>query len=168
MPDLVLREIEPGDNTARFSLGDAKHTPLKLFLKKKAKHHHQQNLSKTYVLVDQDDFRVYGYVSLTCSDVNLEVKAPVQDFPYNYPCVKIVRLAIDKAMKGNDLGTTLVNWSISIAKEKIMQNVGCRFIVVDSKKSAVGFYEKCGFTLLDTNANRSAQHPLLYVDLQKI
>lgn len=168
MPNLILREIEPGDNIARFSLGEAEHAPLKAFLKKRARQYHQQNLSKTYVLVDQGDATVYGFVSLTCSDVHLEVKTPIPDFPYNYPCVKIVRLAIDKTMKRSGLGTELVNWSISIAKEKVMRHVGCRFIIVDSKKSAVGFYEKCGFTLLDTDSNRASLHPVLYIDLQKV
>ncbi len=168
MPELVLREIKPGDKITRFSLGSAEYAPLKAFLKKQAKSYHQQNLTKTYVLADREDARVFGYVSLVCSQVDLEFKKPVEGFPYHYPCVKIVRLAIDQELKGQQLGTKLVNWSISIAKEKVMQHVGCRFIVVDSKPSAIPFYEKCGFTLLDTQTNRNADHPLLYIDLHKI
>lgn len=168
MPQLVLRKIEPGDKIARFSLGNAEYTPLKTFLKKQAKHYHQQNLTMTYVLADLEDARVFGYVSLVCSQVDLEFKKPVDNFPFNYPCIKIVRLAIDNELKGQKLGTELVNWSISIAKEKIMQHVGCRFIVVDSKQSAIKFYERCGFTLLDTLSNKEANHPLLYIDLHKI
>ena len=168
MAELVLREIEPGDKTARFSLGAAEYAPLKTFLKKQAKQYHAQSVTRTYVLVNLEDESVVAFVSLVCSEVGLKEEKPIQNFPYNYPCVKIVRLAVDQKFKGNKLGSKLVDWSISIAKERIMPHVGCRFIVVDSKKSAVPFYEKCGFTLLDTAKNKTAPHPILYIDLHKI
>jgi hypothetical protein len=40
--------------------------------------------------------------------------------------------------------------------------------MVDSKKPAVPFYERCGFTLLDTAANRSRDEPVMFVDLNKV
>jgi len=165
---LALRELEPGDIVTRFSLGHANLAPLKVFLRKKAKDYHTQNIAKTYVLADEDKAQIYGYVSLVCSQVKLEVNNPVPDFPYDYPCVKIVRLAIDKELKGKGLGKDLISWSISISKERIMPHVGCRFLVVDSKASAIQFYEKCGFTLLDTETNKASAHPLLFLDLLKI
>jgi hypothetical protein len=45
--------------------------------------------------------------------------------------------------------------------------VGCRFVIVDSKKSSVGFYEKQGFTLIDTKENRGRSEPVMFIDLHK-
>lgn len=171
MPEkLVLRELEPSDTVTRFSLGGEEFNALKIFIKRHAKYYHSQNITKTYVLVEPSKSHIFGYVSLVCSQVELTLNQPIVDnYPYHdYPCVKIVRLAVDKSLKKKGLGTDLVNWSVSITKEKIMPHIGCRFLVVDSKAGAIGFYEKCGFTMLDTATNKANKHPLLFMDLHKI
>lgn len=86
----------------------------------------------------------------------------------SYPAVKIARLAIDKEVKGNDLGTSLVDFSVSLVQDEIMPKIGCRFLVVDSKKDALEFYQKVGFTMLDTENNKHAEHPILFMDLHKL
>ena len=48
-----------------------------------------------------------------------------------------------------------------------MPHVGCRFLVVDSKRDSISFYQKGGFVLLDTVSNHSDQHPLMFFDLYK-
>ncbi|SFH61308.1 Acetyltransferase (GNAT) domain-containing protein [Nitrosospira sp. Nsp14] len=93
----------------------------------------------------------------------------ISNFPYKeYPCIKIVRLAVDESLKSRGIGKNLIRWSVSMTKAMIMPNVGCRFLVVDSKASSMGFYQKCGFTLLDTTANKENEHPILFMDLHKI
>ncbi len=165
---VVLRELKPDDSSSGFSLGDAQYTPLKIFLRKHAKDYHLQNIAKTYVLVSTETATIVGYVSIVCSQIELTGKNAISGVPYpGYPCIKIARLAVDKAWKDEGLGTMLVDWSISITKTRIMPYVGCRFIVVDSKASSIPFYEKCGFTLLDTEANKNAKHPVLFIDLHK-
>lgn len=66
------------------------------------------------------------------------------------------------------MGQTLVDFSLGVTKEIISSAVGCRFLVVDSKKSAVDFYLKRGFTLIDTDENRARDEPILFVDLMKL
>ncbi len=91
-------------------------------------------------------------------------------FPYeSYPAVKIVRLLIDSKYRGTPakLGEKLVNFAQGIAKEIICPSVGCRFVVVNSKTASLGFYRKCGFTLLETEANRARSEPVMYLDLYK-
>lgn len=166
---VVLRELEPGDIVTRFSLGESAFTPLKTFLQKKSKDYHSQNISKTYVLIKPETVIVIGYVSLVCSQIELTGNNAISGVPYpGYPCIKIVRLAVDKDWKNEGLGTTLVNLSVSVTKTKIMPYVGSRFLVVDSKASSIPFYEKCGFTLLDTEVNKKAKYPLLFIDLHKL
>lgn len=167
--NLVLRELRPGDDVARFSLGDKIFVPLKIFLRKHAQQYHSQNICKTYVLVEKGEIRVFGYVSLVCSQIELVGKDLIPGFPYEgAPCLKIVRLAIDKSLQGKGLGIGLVNWCISVASQRIMPHVGCRFLVVDSKPESIDFYKDRGFTLLDTQKNKDSKCPLLFMDLNKI
>ncbi|WP_107803522.1 hypothetical protein [Nitrosomonas oligotropha] len=62
----------------------------------------------------------------------------------------------------------LINWYIVVPKEKIMKYFGCRFLIVDAKLSAIGFYEKSGFTLLNAEENKKSEYPMLYIDLHKL
>ena len=82
-----------------------------------------------------------------------------------YPAVKIVRLAIDKAIQGNGYGEELIAWTIAHVIDKILPNAGCRFLIVDSKPESVGFYEKSGFILVDSDANKQADSPMMFIDL---
>ncbi len=52
-PVLNFRQIQPGDRVRGLSLGDESFWPLKSFLQKQALDFHQQNIAKTYVLVEE-------------------------------------------------------------------------------------------------------------------
>lgn len=169
---LSIRAIEQNDNVNAFSTGSAEYLPLKTFLRNQAIDFHFSNIVKTYVAVD-DQNRVWGYTSLMCSDIELEDGYDVEDCEgancyETLPAVKIARLAVDSRLRGKSLGTSLVALSVAIAKDRIMPNVGCRFLVVDAKQDAVSFYrDKMGFTLLDTEENGNNEHPVMFIDLQK-
>jgi predicted GNAT family N-acyltransferase len=85
-----------------------------------------------------------------------------------FPAVKIARLAVDQTVRKQYLGKKLVDWALAITKSYVMPNVGCRFMTVDSKRESIEFYEKCGFTMLNTAHNKAEPHPLMYIDLGKI
>jgi len=173
--NLTLRQILSNDDTTKLSLGSEVYTPLKIFLKKSALDFHQYEIAKTYVLVNQvssSSSRIWGYITLMNSEVVLnEGQRPQESASTSryeaFPAVKIARLAIDKALQGNGFGTKMLDWCINHVKLAIMPHVGCRFIVVDAKRDSVSFYEKSGFVLLDTEANRSDDHPLMFFDLYK-
>ena len=44
-----------------------------------------------------------------------------------YPAVEIVRLAVDKSMRGSGYGKQLLDFSIANVMDKIMPNVGADF-----------------------------------------
>jgi len=173
---LELRLIKPGDRVAGFSCGDAAALPLKTFLQKQAVGYQKQNLARTYAVFDGDNGnRIAAYVTLVCGEIVLEsdgVRPAHEDgITYrfsHYPAVKIARLAVDSRYRGRGLGATLVDFSLGVAKDTVSSAVGCRFLVVDSKKSAVDFYMKRGFTLIDTDENRRRDEPILFVDLMKL
>lgn len=171
-PKLFLREIRLGDKTNKLSLGGESFVPLKIFLEKDAWQFHEENIAKTFVYVDSIDTvaRVYGYVSLSCSAIELEdeqkLKNPARVNNYSaYPAVKIVRLAIDKSIRHQGYGKQLLDWSIAHVTDKIIPSVGCRFLIVDSKQESIRFYEKSGFTLVNSEENRDADNPMMFIDL---
>ncbi len=171
---LELRAIKSTDNLKKLSLGSSTYTPLKTFLKKAALDFHQNDIAKTYVLaeVDTNPGKVWGYVTLMNSEVILnEDQKPknisaIEKYEV-FPAVKIARLAIDKSLQGAGFGRGMIDWSVSVTKEKVMPYVGCRFLVVDAKKDSVSFYEKLGFELLDTERNKADDSPLMFFDVYK-
>lgn len=173
--DIEIKQIEPGDNLAGLSLGDAAFTPLKIFLKKHAQKYEAQSLSRTYGAFRPDPQKIVGYITLVCGEVVTDegngqlVDDPGLEYLYDhYPAVKIARLAVDRRFAGSGLGRTMVNLALGQAKRVICPAVGCRFVVVDSKKESVAFYEKCGFTMLDTPENRERAAPVMWIDLNKV
>lgn len=173
--NIFVKQIEPGDNLTGLSLGDAAFTPLKTFLQKHAQKYEAQSLSRTYGAFESDSNKVMGYITLVCGEVVTDesddrlVNEPGLRYLYNhYPAVKIARLAVDRRISGSGLGRNLVELALGQSKRVVCPAVGCRFVVVDSKKQAVPFYEKCGFTFLDTTENRRRDEPVMFIDLNKI
>lgn len=174
MPEIEinLRQIEPGDKLTGLSLGDADFQPLKTFAQRDARKFHQENLAKTYAFFNGGG-KLVGYITLICAEITTErageLAPPDVVYTYkSYPAVKIARLAVDQRFRGLDLGRQLVSFCLGIVKETICPNIGCRFVVVDSKKKSIGFYEKCGFTMIDTASNRDRPEPIMYIDLHRV
>lgn len=172
---VLIKQIEPGDSLTGLSLGDQKFTPLKTFLQKHAQKYEAQSLARTYAAFRQDTNKVIGYITLVCGEVVAEngeaglLPDPELDYRYDhYPAVKIARLAVNKNIAGQGLGKALVNLALGQAKQIVCPAVGCRFVVVDSKQDSVMFYSKCGFTMLDTEENRTRNAPVMWIDLNKV
>lgn len=180
---IEIRQIEPGDRVTGLSLGGPEFTALKTYLQKHAKTHHEKSLAKTYGVFDLGPAaesgsrasKIVGYVTLVCGEVVIgtDDPAPIDDegvsYTYaHYPAVKIARLAVDRRYRGLEIGSSLVQLALGIAKDTISPAVGCRFVVVDSKQSAVSFYRRAGFVLLDTPTNRARTEPIMFVDLRKV
>ncbi len=171
--DYTVRPICAEDITGRFKSGGAAFQPLKSFLKNQALDFQIAHVAQTYaalVLGDDGLYQVIGYLTLTCSEIDLRNGYEIDDCPYansydSMPAVKVARLAIDSRYQGQDIGQTFIDLAIATAVEDIAPKVGCRFLVTDSKPEAVGFYEKMGFTFLDTEENRENDNPIMFIDL---
>lgn len=172
--EILIKQIEPGDRLTGLKLGDAIYAPLKTFLQRHAQEYERQSLARTYAAFGATSGRVSGYITLVCgevvtgdSDGPLVEDEGLKYLYHQYPAVKIARLAVDTRVRQKALGRALVQLALGVAADTICPAVGCRFVMVDSKKPAVPFYEKCGFTLLDTEANRNRAEPVMFVDLKK-
>lgn len=176
--ELNIRQIEAGDKLPSLKLGHEQFTPLKNFLKKDALEYQRHSLARTYGIFPiqgESEGRLAGYITLVCGVVEIgkgdEPLVNHNGLNYrhsHYPAVKIARLAVDIRFQKRGVGQHLIQLALGTAKDVVCPAVGCRFVVVDAKKPAVSFYERCGFTLLDTSENRKRPSPVMFVDLSKI
>lgn len=89
-----------------------------------------------------------------------------EDYPYKiYPAIKLARLAVDCKYEKNGVGTSLLYAALGIALN-VSEKVGCRYMTVDSKKEAIGFYKKKGFTMVEKTKNKD--YPKFYLNLPVI
>lgn len=175
-----MRTGSTSDLLKSFKAG-AEFVPLKSFLFQQAQDFHSKNVAKTYVAVKQQavsaggfedvpGLGVLGYMTLTCSEIDIRNGYTVADCQYankydSLPAAKIARLAVDTRYRGNGIGEALIALSIAIATDVIAPIIGCRFVVTDAKIDTVPFYTKVGFTLLDTPDNRALETPVMFVDI---
>jgi GNAT superfamily N-acetyltransferase len=181
--DYFIEKLHSDHQTSKFSMGpDESLRPLKSFIQKNALTFQNSNVAVTYVAAlpsadpadPQSKKKVIGYVTLTCSEIDLDGAYALEDCEAanrykSMSALKVARLATHHAYVGHNIGKTLMEFAIALAVDQIAQFVGCRFVVTDSKAGSVGFYqEKLGFTLLDTQENRGRDHPVMFLDLNKL
>lgn len=173
--NLIVRAIRPDDQFNALSLGDASLTPLKSFLRKNALAYERCSVARTKVLVANEHSdgggRVWGYVTLTASEViTTDQNVPLEEWPrgHSVPSIKLARMAIDKDLQGQGWGTRLLDFVIALLNNHVAPHVGCRLLITDAKKTAVKFYEKRGFTMLDTEENKARENPVMFVLLSKL
>jgi len=174
--DYLLRPLEPSDSTSRFKAGDASTQPLKSFFQNQAQEFHLHGIAKTYVAegcAGDAAGKVLGFVTLIASEIDIRGGYVVDDPAHancytSLPAVKMARLAVDSRFRKCRIGESLVDFALALVMENVAPHIGCRFLVADAKQPAVAFYEKMGFTLLDTDDNRARETPVMFVDLLKI
>lgn len=175
MPDFPfdISCLTADHSLSKFSTGDAKFAPLKTFLVKQALDYQTAMVATTYVVSPTGTSRVIGYITLTCSEIELGNGYTIADCQHvnrypTMPALKIARLAVDKDYRGQRIGEALVDVAIAIALEKISPQAGCRFVVTDAKPDAVNFYLTQGFTLLDSKDNHAKENPVMFIDLKML
>ena len=168
--------LEPSNVVKNFSCGD---DDLDDFILHRASAFQKHLLSVSYTYVDGNSGKVLAYCSLANDKVAItDFKDKTEfnrfrkkrGFPNekrlkSYPAVKLCRLGVDVAVKGQQIGTTIIDY----IKWMYMNNnrAGCRFLTVDAFLNAVPFYEKNGFRFM--NAEDNDPHTrLMYYDLMNL
>lgn len=180
--DYLIEKLHAEHQTNKFSMGpDENLRPLKSFIQRNALDFQDNNVAVTYAAIVPPDpnnpqarKRVIAYVTLTCSEIDLDGAYPLEDCEaanryQSISALKVARLATHSGYLGHNIGKTLMEFAIALAVHQIAQFVGCRFLVTDSKAGSVTFYQnKLGFTLLDTEENQNREHPVMFLDLNKL
>ena len=151
----LISDYQSKSNVEKFSCGNA---DLDDYLKKYAHQNHVNNISKTYLLIDDEhENSIVGYVTLCATSIRPDhlpkdyLKLP----KYLVPAIKIARLAVDSRYQGQHFGKALLHYAF---KKSITTSisVGVKLVVVDAKEESKSFYEKYGFISLP-------DFPLTYV-----
>lgn len=79
--------------------------------------------------------------------------------------IKIARMAVDEKLSGAGIGRYLLLAAVGKVHHLSLE-VGCRYITVDSKREAVGFYERNGFKIIKKYENRN--FPPMYLNMYPI
>ena len=117
--------------------------------------------------LQNDDGCVLGFYTITPDTLHkgrIDLSDKLTDYPYQkYPAIKLARLAVDKNYQGKGFGKLLMTEFFMHAL-KMAKQEGGRFITVDAKNSALGFYQKYGFKSVGTQ--QSEEIIPLYLDFK--
>jgi GNAT superfamily N-acetyltransferase len=173
--EITFKKLESTeiDQVSQFRLVDESDRPLQDFIRRKAHKSSTSNLTQTWIAKRNDDPKVIAYVSIMCAEVALENCYVIEEKPTanNFvfqPAVRIARLAVSRENQKSGLGKQLVDLVIGIVLDIVQPHAGCRFLILDAKRKSIPFYEKLGFRLLETEGNKSAETPLMFMDLQSL
>lgn len=130
---------------------DCGNIDLNNFLKKTARQAADKNLSRTFVLTDGDNPKIFGFISITPCSINIEDIPEKQRKKYppqhGLPAIRLARLAVGQQDRGNGFGEVLLIEAMSITA-KIAESAGGIGLFVDAKdEKARTFYEKYGFVV---------------------
>lgn len=156
--------LDSSVDTINFQSGD---DDLDDFLKTDATTNIDDWLSLTKII--SIDKKVVGYFTITLDTLHkgrIELSDKIADYPYQkYPAIKLARLAVDVAYQHRGYGTDLMSEFFKTAFV-IVKNGGGRFITVDAKKDACGFYERYGFRAV--KSQKLDDIVPMYVDFKKL
>ena len=167
-----MRKLNISEKIKSFDCGD---TDLNDFILNESFLYREALLAVSYVLENKMGQQTVAYFSLANDRISLsdfENKTEFNRFRKHrfvnekrlksYPAAKICRLGVDLSVKGQSIGSFLLNF---IKSYFVIENkTGCRFLTVDAYAAAVPFYEKNGFIPLNNEDVDSATR-LLYFDL---
>lgn len=139
--------ISKSQNRRDFDCGEDE---LNEFIQKSARQNHDDNISKTYVIVD-DNNNVIAFYTLVYENIELEelnlIPSDLRACRKNkFPCVLLGMLARDKKIKQQDYGLFLLNEAIKKTYEasKIAGIKGL-FLSPINKSVCEKFYDKIDF-----------------------
>jgi GNAT superfamily N-acetyltransferase len=154
---MEIRALREGDDRSQFRSGDA---DLDRFLHKFAgQNQFKHYLGVTYIAVDEG--RILGFATVAAGHVEIE------DLPatarkklprYPLPVLRLARLAVDQAARGQGLGRRMLQFIFELALQ-MASDYGCIGVVVDAKPDAVDFYRKYGFVSIDVLEGQSDARP---------
>ena len=139
--------------------------PLNRYLKEIARQHEAKGISKTYVLVAEDDpATIAGYFTLTFCQIDTSKLPPkaAKKLPKQIPAMRLGRLAVSQTRQRQGIGQMLLSGAFQKV-ERASEIAGGIGLFVDAKdEQAAAYYCQFGFVPL-------ADSPLtLFLPIQTI
>lgn len=144
----TIARLSEAHDCRRFRCGE--HT-LDSYLKRHAMANDLAGLGSTYAAVEDGTQRVLGYVTLCASAIHFQ-HVPAHSLPrYPIPAVLIARLAVDRSVQKDGIGTHLMLYALRLV-ESVADRLAVFAVTVDAlTPGAKSWYQsRFGFTeLLD-------------------
>lgn len=170
-----IRRLNKEKKISAFNCGD---DDLNDFILNESQLYSKARLAVSYVIESRSSHQIVGFFSLSNDRISIsdfENKTEFNRFRKkrfvnekrikSYPAVKIGRLGIDTTVKGQSLGTFILDF---IKSYFVYDNkAGCRFVTVDAYLNALPFYLKNGFLPLSKDSE-DIHTKLLFFDLEEI
>ena len=131
------------------------------FLKIHALNNHLKNLSKIYILINEETSALIGYMTLSADALRLpdSKKYEIREVP----AILLGRIGIDDKYRGKKYAETyLIPFAIGVCHE-VMNNIGCRLLIAEINlvDSILDFFLKNGFKI----ERESKKYHYLSIDL---
>jgi GNAT superfamily N-acetyltransferase len=143
---IYFRKLQPNDDLESFHCDKDDDNGCNDFIHKdnEAKQYQKERHGVTYLFFY--DEKMIGYVTLAMSSIlSRRLEKDLEEIHLKfYPCLLIGRLAVDNDWRKQDIGTYLADWSTGLALEK-SDEIGCRYVALETTENKVDFYSKCGF-----------------------
>ena len=152
--------LTPSDNVEKFCCGNK---DIDDFIHKEAWKFQNESLGVSYLFYYLEE--LIGFVTLSMADLRKEKIIPEDKLSLereNYPALHISQLARCEGDKFQGVGTALCYFSLTQAIE-LSERVGCRFLVLNAERKVIGFYEQCGFKLLQNQEKR--RQPMMFLSI---
>lgn len=148
---LKIEVLTRGHNRQGFDCGSIE---LNEYLRNTARQHSEKGISRTFVLVaDENPSEILGFFTLSSCEVLVE-RLPVKyakKYPARAPAAKLARLAVTSHMQKRGLGTHMMMDAMARAL-KVAENLGIMGFFVDAKDGrAARYYQQFGFMALPDN-----------------
>lgn len=160
--ELIILSLKENHNLSSF---ECESSELNDFLKNDALIDQRNLVNRTSLCFWKDELT--GFFSLVADTIETKnVIDGIESYQYRkYPAIKIARLAIDSRFEKRGIGTYLVK-VIMGQVISICSNIGCRYLLVDSKIESTSFYEKFGFKVAEKNKKKDFIP--MYLNMQPI
>ena len=148
------RPLVKSDDREGFDCG---HGVLNHWFQRHAWSNEKERASRTYVVIDEEQNRVAGYVTLAMGQIEREwlSKSRHRNMPNPIPVVILGQLAIDKDYQGQGIGADLLAFALEIAIVT-SESVGTVGVLTHPLYSDVrAFYQRWGFSDLEGDPKRS-------------
>ena len=169
--EIEIRKLEKRDNRTNFSSGNIE---IDRFLIKYAgQNQFKHKIGVTYIAVELTTQKVVGYVTASSSSLNIKGLdiSEYKNLPnYPLPILRVARLGVDKEYQNRGIGKMLLKHMLYLALE-LEKLAGCIAVFVDAKDSAINFYKKYGFEIVQVETGELPTKPtpkLMYLSLKNI
>lgn len=152
-----MLRIEPLSKSHDREKFDCGSEPLNQFLKQTARQHAERGISRTFVLVEDDEVEtaqtILGFFSLCLCQIE---SASLPDeirrrFPRTVPAVRLGRLAVTRQHQGRGFGKDLMIAAMAKSTELFARGGGIGLFLDAKDLRAKEFHEKVGFISLPGN-----------------